>query len=81
MRSRDFKIGDKVLLDPTKVTQDQLEDNGSTGEFEKVYIIDYIEEGVANNNIKLRDSNWHYEEWLKHLELKNFIGGKIIWLT
>ena len=71
---REFKVGDKVRLNPSKVTQRDLDDLESSGKFDTTYIIHH----VGSINISLKGSNWHEPEWLMHVVSKNVLGGKML---
>jgi len=73
---REFKVGDKVRLNPKRVTQSKLDDYGSEGKFGQVYII-HRTEGGGITDVKFKGNNWHNQEWLQHVNNKIQVGGLI----
>jgi len=77
MKKLKFKIGDKVRLNPSKVTQADLDEYSSDGEFDKIYIID-IREKHSILQYHFIENNWHNGEWLVSVYIKNIVGGKLL---
>lgn len=73
----EFKVGDKVRLDPKKVGAMRLTDCGSHGTFGNTYIIATVH-GQGHLDILLKDSNWHSPSWLTLVPPKNIMGGKLL---
>jgi len=75
---RKFKVGDKVKLIKRKVSQQQLDDNGSTGVFGKIYTIAEIERYIVGENLKFAEANWHFSYWVQLARPNSLIGGRLI---
>jgi hypothetical protein len=72
---REFKVGDKVLLGPGKVSRLRY---GSTGTIGEVYIIHDVEERRTPTPYRLSGTNWHSEGWLTLIIPKNVMGGELL---
>ncbi len=73
-----FHIGDKVYIDPKKVSQKALDGSGSDGVFNKIYTItEYSSNQGSYNDYVLAGSNWHKEVWLILVNEEVLKGGYI----
>ena len=75
---RKLRVGDKVRLDPNKVTESDLSYAESGGVIGKVYIVDRVSADYSHLAIRLEGSNWHEVEWLTLVLEKNIVGGELI---
>lgn len=74
-----YKVGDIVLLDPTKCTERDRRGFSSTGTCGKYYKITRCKAHFGNNIIYyLEGANWHKEEWLSFRHTEVLIGGKLL---
>ena len=71
-----FKIGDKVKLNPNKVTQGQLIRELCKGSFDVEYKIDSLG-GILHGKkaVRFEGNNWHCEEWLDKVDII-YLGGE-----
>jgi len=73
-----FKIGDEVLLDPSKIPLGAIRENSSSGQVGSKYIIKHVDNSPPYTSYHLEGSNWHREEWLTLVPKKNLIGGQLL---
>ena len=70
-----YKVGDRVLLDPKKVTRSDLSEYWADGTIGNVYTITDLHS--IKKEYTLAGGNWHKEDWLTKLGENNVIGGKV----
>lgn len=70
-----FKKGDKVKLDPSKCTDEDIKRYSSTGAFGITYVIQIVTYANNSYDYYLKGSNWHKESWLMTASLIR-IGGE-----
>ena len=72
-----FKVGDKVRLKKGVAGSHAFDDYGSGGEEGITYEIGEV---TRHDFItyRLRNSNWHKEEWLVPIITKNVVGGNLL---
>lgn len=69
----EFKVGDKVMLDPDYWDEDYLNRFGYIDVFNVVYTI----EEVDTYEVKFSGGSWHRKAYIKYAERKNSIGGAL----
>jgi hypothetical protein len=73
---RKWKIGDRVRLNPKKVTQSRLDIASCTGRFGKVYVIQRTGGTIYGQDaMYLDEANWHLPEWFMP-DIQIYLGGE-----